>query len=174
MRSTIEGGKGNCQKLDPTSILHIIDDTCNVNKEDVSITNAALIRKYDLAERTSIPDHDYAIPNTFNLSEFKKASISYIAGYVAKMAEKKMLCMPCSKALGSVNHQPESTFLKLKDRGSLFKPSQSVITICEETKMFRTNYESFWWKPPSLQRYIRSHSYSCVIWNQQVEGFYRA
>ena len=23
MRSTIEGGKGNCQKLDPTSILHI-------------------------------------------------------------------------------------------------------------------------------------------------------
>ena len=139
MRTTIEGGKGNCQKLDPTSILHIIDDTCNVNK-DVSITNAALIRKYDLAERTSISDHDYTIPNTFNLSELKKASISYIAGYVTKMAEKKVLCMPCSKALGSVNHQPESAFLKLKDRGSLFKPSQSVITICEETeKCFERN-----------------------------------
>ena len=40
MRSTIEGGKGNCQKLDPTSILYIIDDTCNVNEEEVSITNA--------------------------------------------------------------------------------------------------------------------------------------
>ena len=130
----IEGGKGNCQKLDPTSILHIIDDTCNTNKEDVSITSAALIRKYDLTERSPISDHDYAIPNTSNLSEFKKESISYIAGYVAKMAEKKILCMPCCKALGSVNHQAESIFLKLKDRGSLFKPTQSVITICEETE----------------------------------------
>ena len=50
------------------------------------------------------------------------------------MAEKKILCMPCYKALGSVNHQAQSIFLKLKDRGSLFKPTQSVITICEETE----------------------------------------
>ena len=50
------------------------------------------------------------------------------------MAEKKILCMPCCKALGSVNHQADSIFLKLKDRGSLFKPTQSVITICEETE----------------------------------------
>jgi hypothetical protein len=51
MRSTIEGGKGNCKKLDPTSILHIIDDTYNVNEEVVSITNAQIIRKYDLETR---------------------------------------------------------------------------------------------------------------------------
>ena len=170
MRSTIEGGKGNCQKLDPTSILHIINDTCNTNKEDVSITSAALIRKYDLTERSPISDHDYAIPNTSNLSEFKQASISYIAGYVAKMAEKKILCMPCCKALGSVNHQAESIFLKLKDRGSLFKPTQSVITICEETeKCFERMMKVSGGNLP--------HCYSCVIWNQQdqqVKGFYRA
>ena len=29
--------------------------------------------------------------------------------------------------------KPESSFLQLKDRGSLFKPSESVICICEET-----------------------------------------
>ena len=28
----------------------------------------------------------------------------------------------------------ESIFIKLKDRSSLFKPTQSVITICEETE----------------------------------------
>ena len=134
MRSTIEGGKGNCQKLDPTSILHVIDDTCNVNNEDVSITNAELIRKYDLTERSSVQDHDNAIPNVCNLSDFKKASISYIAGYVGRMAEKKSLCMTCCEALGSVNHKPESSFLKLKDNGSLFKPTQSVVTVCEETE----------------------------------------
>lgn len=69
------------------------------------------------------PDHDYAdVPNIFHLSEYKKAAISYIAGFVAKMVEKQLLCM-CCNALGSKN---------LKDRGGL-KPTQSVIKVCEET-----------------------------------------
>ena len=118
MRSTIEGGNGNCQKRDPTDILHVIDDTCNVNNEDVTITNAALIRKYDLVEtRPIMHDHDYSdAPNVVNLSEFKKASVSYIAGYVGTMTEKKISCMPCCKALGSVMHTAESSFLKLVGR----------------------------------------------------------
>ena len=66
MRSTIEGGKGNCQKLDATSILYIIDDTCNVNEEEVSIINAEIVRKYDLAtkvqENISVQDDNSAIP----------------------------------------------------------------------------------------------------------------
>ena len=52
MRSTIEGCNGNCQKRDPTAILWVIGDTCNVNNEDITITNASLIWKYDLTERT--------------------------------------------------------------------------------------------------------------------------
>ena len=69
----------------------------------------------------------------FQVESAENFSKFCLKGYVAKMAEKKILCMPCCKALGSVNHQAESIFLKLKDRGSLFKPTQSVITICEET-----------------------------------------
>ena len=42
--------------------------------------------------------------------------------------------MPCCKALGSAMHTAESSFLKLKDRGYLFKPTTSVLTVCEETK----------------------------------------
>ncbi|CAB3979236.1 partial [Paramuricea clavata] len=72
MRSTIEGGKGNCQKLDPTSILHIIDDTCNVNEEDVSITNAQIIRKYDLEagvqNNSSVQEHNSGFPPTVSKS----------------------------------------------------------------------------------------------------------
>ena len=35
-------------------------------------------------------DHDYSeAPNVVNLSEIKKASVSYIAGYVGTMTEKK-------------------------------------------------------------------------------------
>ena len=124
MRTTIQGGKGNCQKLDPTSILHIIDDTCNANKENVTITEAVLIRKYDLSERELDHDHSYAIPDVSNLSEFKRASIGYIAGYVAKMTEKRTMCMPCCNALGSVNNKPQSSFVQFKDRGGLFKTNQ--------------------------------------------------
>ena len=42
--------------------------------------------------------------------------------------------MPCCQALGSSAHKPESSFLLLKDRGSLFKPTESVINVCEETE----------------------------------------
>ena len=70
----------------------------------------------------------------FQVKSAENFSKFCLKGYVAKMAEKKILCMPCCKALGSVNHQAESIFIKLKDRGSLFKPTQSVITICEETE----------------------------------------
>ena len=52
LRSSIGGGKGNCQKRDPTDILYLLSDTCNVNDEDVTIGEAALIRKYDLAVKT--------------------------------------------------------------------------------------------------------------------------
>ena len=139
MRSTIAGGKGNCKKLDPTSMLHIIDDICNVNEEDTSIMNAGLIRKYELETKDkdngSVQDNDSAPPDVINcLSEFKQASISYIAGYVARSVEKKTLCMPCCQALGSATHKPESSFLQLKDRGGLFKPTESVITVCEESE----------------------------------------
>lgn len=69
-------------------------------------------------------DHDYAdVPNIFHLSEYKKAAISYIAGFVAKLVEKQLLCMQSCNALGSKN---------LKDRERLFKPTQSVIKVCEE------------------------------------------
>mgnify|MGYP002803822934 CR=1 FL=1 len=92
MRSSIKGGKGKYQKRDPTEILCVVTDTCKVNEEVVTINDAAQIRKYDLIHRP-VPvenDHDYCeYPNMGNLSEFKKDAVSYIAGYVAKMADKE-------------------------------------------------------------------------------------
>lgn len=136
LRSSIGGGQGNCQRQDPTQILHVLDDTCNVNDVDVNISNAALIRKYDLAEKRPMQsDHDYSdSPDMTSLTEYKKAAISYIAGYVAKMVIKKTLCSRCCEALGSRIQAATSSFLRLKDRGGLFKPTQSVVKICEKTE----------------------------------------
>eukprot|EP00794_Sanderia_malayensis_P001534 gene1534-1697_t len=72
------------------------------------------------------------IPTT--LLEYKEAAVSYISGYLARMAEKTILCVNCCKALGSTQNPVKSTFLALKDRGGLFKPTQSFVKVCEETE----------------------------------------
>ena len=136
-RSHIEGGKGNCKQRDPIEILSAIGDSSKVNGKSVTITTAALIRKYDLQQRVPMQcDHDYSdAPNMVKLSEYKTAAISYISGYVAKSVQQKILCDDCRTALGSQdNTAPSSEFLKLKDSGKLFKPASSVVNICNESE----------------------------------------
>ena len=50
LRSSIEGTNGNCEKQDPVEILDVLGNTCSINDQDLSLTNAAIIRKYDLEE----------------------------------------------------------------------------------------------------------------------------
>ena len=136
MRSAIKGGRGNCDEQDKTSILYAVGDTCTVSGQQLSLTNVALIKKYDLTERPTLQeDHDYSdTPNMALLSEYKEAAISYIAGYVAKMVKKLNACMTCCDALGSISGNPPTNFMKMKDRGGLFKASASTILICNETE----------------------------------------
>ena len=106
------------------------------------LNKCCLFRKYDLQERNPIkPNHDYSdSPYFATLTDNKAAVISYIAGYVAKMASKQLLCMQCCDALGSCNHQTNSKFMALKDRGGFFKRTKSVVKVCEETeKCFNTS-----------------------------------
>ena len=46
---------------------------------------------------------------------------------------KKTHCDVCSKSLGSKDAAC-SGLIKLKDYGGLFKPSDSVVTVCEEAE----------------------------------------
>ena len=50
------------------------------------------------------------------------------------MVVTQTLCTQCCTALGSTKFTTMSSFLKKKDRGGLFKLTQSVITFCEETE----------------------------------------
>lgn len=136
MRSCIKGTNGNCSNQDSTTILDAISDTCKTNYTEVKLTDVALIKKYDLIERLPIStDHDYCdSPNIKILSEYKKAAITYIAGYVAKMAKKQTTCFTCSLALGSQKMIAQPSFLTFKDRGGLMKPSESVIRVCSDTE----------------------------------------
>ena len=138
-RSTIKGGQGNVSEVDNTTILHVIGDFYKApTGKTVTISDAAIIRKYDLQERCPTQaDHDYCdIPNIVILSEYKCAAISYIAGYVVNMVEKIIICSQCLSALKAHNQIPTeaSDFVQFKSRGGLTMPSQSVRKICEETE----------------------------------------
>ena len=138
-RSTIKGGQGNVSRLDNTTILDIVGDSCKTSSgKTVTISEAALIRKYDLQEcPPAQTDHDYCdAPNIVVLSEYKSAAISYIAGYVANMSEKKIICSQCSNALKAPDQKPleASDFVQFKSRGGLTLASSSVRKVCEETE----------------------------------------
>ena len=86
LRSSIQVGNGNYQTKEQVDILHAISNTCYTNEKDTSISEASIIRKYDLSEMPLTADNHGEIdfPNIVHLSEFKVAAISYIPGFVAQ------------------------------------------------------------------------------------------
>ena len=52
------------------------------------------------------------------------------------MVQKKTICRVCHEAVGSREHKCESAFLTLKDRGNLFKPAASVLSVCTEAERY--------------------------------------
>ena len=137
LRSSIQGQNGNCQKQDQTDILEVISDSFKTKSATVTVNDTAIIRKYELEVNyeTSNDDDDLSsAPHMTPLSEFKTAAISYIAGYVVQMVKKKITCPTCCEVLSSAQWQPECTFIALKDRGKLIKPTASVLKICLETE----------------------------------------
>ena len=91
MRHNIEGGRGNCTPQDDTEILNSVQDQCEINSLPTGVSDVAIARRYDLELRQPVAtDHDYCdVSNAIELPEYKEAAISYIAGYVVRMVEKK-------------------------------------------------------------------------------------
>ena len=112
-----------------TSVIRFFDDTCEVGGENITFSEISIIRKYDISDRNpNNSDHDYVdAPNIQNLTDFKEAAISYVAGYVLKMVKQKISCADCIESLGSKKY---SVFLSQKRRGGLIKPFFSVERIC--------------------------------------------
>ena len=118
-----------------------MDNKYDIEGEELSISEVMLIRKYDLAYRPpKHSDHDYADTPNFNralhgFSDFKKAVVSYIAGFVGRILSKIILCFLCNDSLGSTSGPSPSSLLTLKDRGGFFKPTPSLVKVCEETEI---------------------------------------
>ena len=126
MRHNIKNGNGNCSIMDNTSILTI---------QNVTQSTVSLARRYDLVNRPPVEtDHDYAdTPNYEEISKYKEAAVSYIAGFVVRMVKKRMHCELCVAALTSQGNTAHE-FVEMKNRGGLVKASSSVISVCGETE----------------------------------------
>ena len=94
MRHNIEGGCGNCTPQDDTEVLNSVRDQCEIDSQPTGISDVAIARRYDLELRQPVATHhDYCdVSNAIELSKYKVAAISYIAGYVVRMVEKKIHC----------------------------------------------------------------------------------
>jgi hypothetical protein len=136
MRHNIEGGRGNCTPQDDTEILNSVQDQHEINSLPTGISDVAIARRYDLALRPpAADDHDYCdVSNAMKLSEYKEAAISYIAGYVVKMVEKKIHCPQCVAALTTNKESIPDLFVTWKTNGGLRLPSLGLLKICTETE----------------------------------------
>ncbi|GFN80520.1 THAP domain containing 9 [Plakobranchus ocellatus] len=122
---------GNCLIRDKTQILHAAQ---NVSMAETAM---AVCRKYNIIEQqTEVADAVDLdeIQDMTGLSEFKESAVSYIAGYVVKMARKQV--QSCKKCVDSLIDEMGNShlFVQFKDRGGLVKPSKSVYRICCETE----------------------------------------
>ena len=136
MRHNIKGGCGNCTAQDETAILDSVRDQCEINSVPTSISDVAIARRYDMqAREPESSDHDYCdVPNVVELSEYKEAAISYIAGYVVRMVEKKIHCVECIAALTTTKENIPNLFVTWKSNGGLKLPSPGLLKICQETE----------------------------------------
>ena len=137
MRHNITGGRGNCVPQDDTHMLNNVENDNGSKSSTIEIDDVTIARKYDLAFRDepTATDHDYCdVPNVVELSEFKTSAISYIAGYVVRMVERKIHCFKCLAALTTAKENIPDLFVVWKSNGGLKLPSPGLLKICEETE----------------------------------------
>ena len=130
-----------------TEMLSNFEDNSNRKSSRIEIDQVTIARKYDLALRPEpvTADHDYCdAPNVMELSEFKSAAISYIAGYVVRMVQKKIHCLKCLAALTTTKEKIPDLFMVWKSNGGLKLPSPGLLKICEEMCDENVTSDEWW------------------------------
>ena len=110
-----------------------------------------------LRQSESSSDHDYChVPNVVELSIYKEAAVSYIAGDVVRMVEKKIHCMECIAALTMTKEKIPDLFVMWKTNGGLKLPSHGLLKICQEKEVHSKNAKLEWWLPVCVESEVYS------------------
>ena len=126
---------------------------------EVDASDVSLCKQ--LGQEPTQIDHDYADmpPYVPCISQYKEASISYIAGYVIRMVKKKTPCEQCQDALVDAEKRQggNMSLVARKDNGGLLYPAQDFIDVClEAERVFLQVQHQALTMQPNLQHRIAS------------------
>lgn len=125
------GNTGNCISQDETYLI-----TCEPKKQKKQAANDRNDDQINLIDENLISFSEHI------LSHYQLNVISYIAGYVIDMVQRKVRCEICKIALHSNEKVGKHFSLLLrKDRGGLNYPSKDVIQICTNTEKLLQKYQ---------------------------------
>ena len=126
---------GNATALDNTKILEVVNNSKESKCTD--IVEISMIRSYELMPPQPADDDISYAPNPASITEYSKAAIGNIAGYVVTMVKKLIHCPRCTEALTKQDGQCDPTFLLLiqyKTNGVLIEASPNVFMVCQSTE----------------------------------------
>jgi len=132
--------QGNCVPTDTLRMLSI-SSAQKKTEEFLDPFDNTFLKDFDLEERApTVCDHDYVdAPAISQLSAFKEAAVTYMAGYVVRMVLKLVKCDTCKLALFSKERRFSSLtspqLLQRKDRGGLMVPSEEVEFVCHQAEL---------------------------------------
>lgn len=121
---------GNCIPLETIKIL-----TCSMKKKPEDAINDSMNtwRTFKNEEPVSI-EHAYSKKEMKDLGEFGEEIVKYIAGYVSRSIQEKIVCEECCAALTDIN--TSASLIAAKNRGGLVYPSNDVVTICIQVERY--------------------------------------
>lgn len=137
MRHEIKGGSGNVAIRDSTTILYVTRDSIPRNDAVTDTLTASLSKRYNL-ENDDLEDLTES-PNLEHISNYKRAAIGYMAGFVVKMVTRRTKCPTCLSALvmnAKYSSAQSQQLIDCKDRGGLVRPADDVVYICETTEQY--------------------------------------
>ena len=135
---TVRIERGNCAALDATTILQCSSRITSPTSLDATDMSSIRAGELDIEAETSPVDLDGSELLFTQLSAAVDNAVTYIAGYVVRMACRKIVCTDCRLALEASDAEsvtgPQYKLLIRKNNGGLKKPSPSVVTVCSITE----------------------------------------
>ncbi|XP_025422578.1 uncharacterized protein LOC112692199 [Sipha flava] len=116
----------NCAPQDTTNILHAVS-----SKE---ILGQNFLNILCMEEKESFTDEPEQNNKPEEINDYKEHIIEHIAGFVVKQLHEIIDCSICFSVLE--DQFRKHTFIDIKNRGGLKKPSFDVIKICKITEKY--------------------------------------
>nr|CAH7718890.1 unnamed protein product [Callosobruchus chinensis] len=128
------GDTGNIINLDATSILFC--SSCNITRDEDchDLRNTPESLEYETKIREEMMNSQYLTARSWDLTDYSKDVVGYIAGFVVKQVKK---VVTCSKCISLIESDESLSMLQVrKEYSCLTKASSIVIDVCKAAEKY--------------------------------------